>query len=218
MNDWIKFCDKIKEQKEKWAMYEQCFDLMEATKGSLESIWINAPKNSKNAPWDTFLPSFWYGLGVSNDLEIISNEHYKECLKSILDVKDGAVNEDRYKVFSRIYGALFPTSPNITTGLLFLKSIVELHQQRYFVGVMDSQSATKILAANSDDSFLLRISISSGGSFCVSRKSGTRELSIEREHYFKGGIVQYIKLKIMVQNLKPITNSRPPIYVPGEFL
>jgi len=132
-------------------------------------------------------------------------------------------------VFSRIYAALFPTNPNITTGRLFLKSIVELHQQRYFVGYMDSRSSAKILESNSDDSFLLRISFSFTPAtdkvpakypgFCVSRKKEPRELVVEREHYFKGGIVEYIKLKVMdLHNVKPITVSRPPIYVPGELL
>jgi len=161
MDEWLVFCDKVKPQKEKWEGYEKCYDLIDATKGNLDNIWHNAPKNSKNAaPWDTFLPCFWYGLGVSNDRDITSNGHYIECLKSLFDVKDGTVLEDRYKVFSRIYSALFPTNPNITTGNLFLKSILELYQQRYFVGYMDSRTSAKILDANSDDSFLLRISYS----------------------------------------------------------
>jgi len=149
LDEWIVFCDRVKENKEKWTKYEKCYDLVEATKGTLEYIWQKAPKNSKNAaPWDTFLPSFWYGLGVSNDPDTTTNKHFIECVKGIFDVKDGPVLEDRYKVFSRMFGSLFPTEPNITTGRLFLKSIVELFKQTYFVGYLDSSASASILQAN----------------------------------------------------------------------
>jgi len=214
LDEFIQFCEKAKLQKEKWSTYEECEALVEETKPMIDNIWKNAPKNSDNtAPWNTFLPIFWEGIGLSSDSKREENSDKVNCLMKLFQVKEnnGCVTQEIYETFSYIFGALFPSAPNMITGGLFLNYIVELFQQEYFVGYLERDVLSKLIKSQQPDTFFLRIS-TNVKKFVVTTNNKEKILvskeneQIEREHYYKKGIVDYIRNETMNKfKLKPGT-------------
>jgi len=204
--------------KEKWLKYEACQNIIDVSKPFLNGIWQKANKNGGNVSWRSFLPIFWEELGVSKEPKITENEGIELCLKNIFNIQsDGQITKFKYDTFVQLYAACCPIEKTFVLGDLFLKTIIDLNKECYFGGHMLRDDVENTLKSSPafPDSFLVRISTSKEETkrFVVSsysKKVHELHTFIEREHYYKDGVIAYVELEIKKKlGLTPINLVKP---------